>query len=155
MKEPSSRGKQPILIDEDDEDFEPPKKKDRKEEKLDLLISEVGSIQKTIGDMFSLTEHSPIPLGLKQIIRESFQYIICHRIPLCPPVIVNKCCKKILGCESCVNAWYSGPDHLTKTCPSCRAERGCIETMVLRGLNDFLDKIGKAINEDLQNETDV
>ena len=55
-----------------------------------------------------------------------------------PPVVVAKCCKSILGCESCTNNWYSGPDAMTKTCPLCRAERGFTETMILNGLHDFL-----------------
>ena len=37
-----------------------------------------------------------------------------------------------------VNQWYSGDDALTKKCPNCRVERGYSETMLLRGLDDFL-----------------
>jgi len=28
---------------------------------------------------------------------------------------------------------------MRKTCPICRAERGCNETMVLRGLSEFME----------------
>jgi len=42
-----------------------------------------------------------------------------------------------------VDTWYSGEDAMRKTCPICRAERGCNETMVLRGLSDFMEAIRK------------
>ena len=41
--------------------------------------------------------------------------------------------------------WFSGTDALTKACPSCRADRGYNETMLLRGLDDFLAQITKAV----------
>ena len=71
-----------------------------------------------------------------------------HMLPVRPPVIVTKCCKVVLGCDSCVNDWFSGPDALTKSCPSCRAERGYNETMLLRGLDEFLTEIRKVIQTD-------
>ena len=55
-----------------------------------------------------------------------------------------------------MNEWYSGPDALIKTCPSCRAERGYNETKLLRGFDDFITEVQKVIqtqderdNEDL------
>ena len=30
---------------------------------------------------------------------------------------------------------------MTKTCPICRAERGCNETIVLQGLSEFMEAI--------------
>lgn len=44
-----------------------------------------------------------------------------------------------------MNRWYSGTDALTKTCPSCKAERGYCETMVLRGLDTFLSEARKVL----------
>ena len=41
--------------------------------------------------------------------------------------------------------WFSGTDALTKGCPSCRADRGYNETMLLRGLDDFLAQIAKVV----------
>ena len=134
-----------------EDDFEPcskPCSKQIKEDKLETLINEVGSIKENVLDMFSLNKNSNIPLGLKRVIRDTFQCTICCRVPIHSPVIVTKCCKTILGCETCVNAWYSGAEMLTKTCPSCRAERGCNETMVLRGLDDFLLQMAKVLETD-------
>ena len=146
-----------ILTDsEEEEDFEcPPKKKPRKdasEKQLDSIMKDVSSIKDGIADMLSL-QHSAnrIPLGLLKIIRDSFKCCICHAVPMTPPVIVAKCCKSIVGCESCVNEWYSGIDALTKDCPKCRAERGYNETLLLRGLDDFLMQIREAIRDEDDN----
>ena len=91
--------------------------------------------------MTELTENSVIPLGL---MRDTFQCKICHVVPVKPPVIVTKCCQSILGCEKCVNQWYNGKEALS---PSCKASRGYNETMLLRGLDAFLNDIRKSIDE--------
>lgn len=149
---PLSSSKRPILLDSDDEDFEPMKKKSR--QKLDLLLNEVENIRETLDDMMTLTEDTRVPMGLKRILRDTFKCHICHSVPIKPPVIVTKCCKNILGCESCINTWYSGPDALVKTCPACRAERGYNETMLLRGLDEFLKQIGRVIQTEEEREED-
>ena len=128
-----------------DEDFEPRSKKERIEEKLEMILSEVGGIKEALGEMMTLSADSSVPMGLKHILQETFKCHICHTVPINPPVIVTKCCKTILGCKSCINSWYSGKDALTKTCPSCRAASGYNETMLLHGLDDFLIQVRKAI----------
>ena len=65
-----------------------------------------------------------------------------------PPVVVAKCCKSILGCESCPNSWYRGPDPMAKTCPLCCAECGFNETMILNGLHDFLKILSEIYSKD-------
>lgn len=102
--------------------------------------------------MMTLSADSSISMGLKRILRETFKCRVCHTVPINPPVIVTKCYKTILGCESCINSWYSGEDALTKTCPSCRAARGYNETMLLRGLDDFLIQVRKAIQTEEERE---
>ena len=99
---------------------------------LDNLLESVGDVQGSLKDIMAVSKDSPVPLGLKKQLHETFKCAICTQIPITPPVIVTKCCKSILGYEKCVNSWYSGEDALTKTCPKCRAERGYNETMVLR-----------------------
>ena len=117
-----------------------------------MILNEVGGIKEALGEMMTLSADSSIPMGLKRILRETFKCHICHNVPINPPVIVTKCCKTILGCESCINSWYSGEDALTKTCPSCRAARGYNETMLLRGLDDFLIQVRKAIQTEEERE---
>ena len=69
---------------------------------------------------------------------------------------MSKCCETIIGCERCVNGWFSGPEALTKTCPACRTERGYSETMVLRGLDNFLVEVKKVIQtEDERDDEEI
>ena len=123
-----------------DSDFEEPtcpkRSRDNNiiESKVDDIKEDVESIKDVIQDILHLNEKSNIPVGLQRIIRDAFQCKICLTIPVKPPVIMSKCCKVIIGCEICVNGWYTGSEALTKTCPSCRTERGYSETMLLRGL---------------------
>ncbi len=39
--------------------------------------------------------------------------------------------------------WYLCEPTLTKSCPACGGEHGYNETMVLKGLDDFLSKINR------------
>ena len=126
---------------------------------LEAIGQDVSAIRETITEMMTLTADCSMPLGLKRVVNDTFKCYICHVIPVKPPIIVTKCCKNMLGCQECVNTWYSGPDAMLKTCPICWAERGCNETMVLRGLTEFLENIRKIHdnNENLarsENETD-
>ena len=108
------------------------------DDKICSLLEVNEAIQASLKDVLSFSVHSKVPLWLIRFIRDSLKCRICLTTPIKPPVIMSKCCKNILGCEECVNSWYSGEDALTKTCPSCRAERGYSETMLLRGLDTFL-----------------
>ncbi len=107
-------------------------------DKIDDLRDDIVSVKCVMQDVLCLSSSSNIPLGLQRLIRDSFQCKICLAAPITPPVMLSKCCKTIIGCESCVNQWYSGDDALTKMCPNCRVERGYSETMLLRGLDAFL-----------------
>ena len=55
-----------------------------------------------------------------------------------------------------MNHWYSGDEAITKTCPACRADRGYNETMLLRGLDEFLIGVRQAIQtEDERDEEEI
>ena len=139
---------------ESDDDFQPRRKKNLIEDKLNTLIDEVNSLKENVSDVMQLSKESKIPLGLKRIVRDSFKCKICHAVPINPPVIMSKCCKTLIGCEPCINTLYSGPDALTKPCPCCRSERGYNETMVLRGIDEFLQSFKRvATEEETQGET--
>ena len=97
--------------------------------------------------MMTLTANCNLPLGLKQIVRDTFKCYVCHSVPVKPPIFVTKCCKNMLGCQKCVNTWYAGPDAMLKTCPICRTDRGYNETIILRGLMEFLECIKKVYME--------
>ena len=115
---------------------------------FDELKKDVCAIKKAIQDIQSINSGSNFPIGLKRLIRETFQCKICHGVPISPPVIMSKCCKSIIGCESCVNTWFGGDDALQKHCPACHAERGYSETLMMKGLDNFLEGI-KSLQADV------
>ena len=137
-----------IVIDSsDDDDFVQPlrKKKFPLENKIDALFNEIDDLKSKVDVVVNVTKEVNVPLPLVRMMQETFKCTICHEVPAKPPLIVSKCCKIIIGCDSCVNKWYSGPDALVKPCPACRHERGYNETMMLRGLDGFLEKTGQLI----------
>lgn len=111
--------------------------------KLDLLMDDMDSIKESIHSIFSLTKDSKIPMGLKKVMKETFKCAICMATPCRPPLIVTKCCKRLLGCESCANTWFCGEEAPSKSCPLCKAERAYTETMLLRGFDDLLKELSK------------
>ena len=145
--------KQTLIIDSDEEDAEL-RKKPQVEEKLSLVLEELATIKDCLDEVTYLTKHNKIPLGVKHAIRDTFKCLVCHTIPIVPPVIITKCCKTILVFirttirSQCVNEWYSGEEALTKTCPSCRVERGYNKTVILQRLDEFLINIQPAMEEE-------
>ena len=137
------RERETVVLDSD-EDVDPTPKRikdecsvaiGRIESKVDDVREDIETIKDTIQDILHLNNRSKFPLGLLRLLRDTFQCKICLGIPIKPPVILLKCCKTIIGCERCVNEWYSGSEALTKTCPSCRTERGYSETVIVRGID--------------------
>ena len=54
-----------------------------------------------------------------------------------PPVIFALCCKTIVGCQRCVDDWYTSAEReavLSKSCPACRGDRGYSQTVRLNNL---------------------
>ena len=104
--------------------------------KVDTVLGEMSMIRSVFDEAMVLTKDNQIPPGLRKGLRDTFKCRICLNT-INPPVVIMKCCRILLGCEACVNSWFTGEDALTKQCPSCRVERGYTETMVLRGMDDF------------------
>ena len=109
------------------------------------LTKDMKSVKRSIQSILSLTKDSKIPLGLKKVLKDAFKCVICMGV-VKPPVITGRCCQRILGCESCVNKWFSGPDALQKACPHCSSPRGYSETIMLKGIDDFLTTIGNVFS---------
>ena len=110
-----------------------------------------ASIQITEVQMCVADSKAQIPLALKRSLQENFKCRICHSLPMKPPVMISRCCRNLLGCESCCCNWYSGPEATSKRCPLCRAERGLTETMRLIGLDDFLEILQGLFNSSTEN----
>ena len=142
-----------LLSDESDEEFEEPHLKKAMEFIIAPIKEDMNDVKRTIQELIHIDNMSKIPLGLKKMLSETFQCKTCCGI-IHPPVILTKCCKTIVGCERCVNSWFSGDDALVKSCPVCRADRGYNETMVLRGLDDFLKAWEKAACESINSSDD-
>ena len=102
------------------------------------LADDVALLTRKIDRIFELTKDTPIPLSLRGLLTDSLKCKICHLSPMKPPIIMAKCCRSIIGCDTCVNRWYEGEDALTKLCPCCKAERGYAETLRLHGFDDLL-----------------
>ena len=98
----------------------------------DSLLTEVKGLRKEIGQ---LNKQLPIPFGLRKVLQETFQCCICQST-MTPPIVFGRCCKSLIGCQSCVDRWFQG--LMQQTCPKCRAERAYPETCVIKGIDEFL-----------------
>jgi len=90
---------------------------------LTPLVEEVKETWKDIQCLFQITEKTKVSPGLYQQLREIFQCHICRSTPIAPPVTFARYCRRILGCQTCVDAWYGGEEGMSRTCPMCRFER--------------------------------
>ena len=82
---------------------------------LRSLTTDLGAIRDTVS---MLTASATLPPRLNQTAREAFKCQICQ-YSIRPPMIITKCCQNILGCQVCVDTWYSGANSATRTCPMC------------------------------------
>ncbi len=92
-----------------------------------------------------------IPPGLYRQLYDTFQCQICRNSP---PVIFARCCKRILGCQDCVDLWYRGEEGFGRKCPLCRDERVYAKTTTLKGLDDVLLSVAPLLGEQGQDAGD-
>ena len=57
---------------------------------------------------------------LRNEFKRTFNCLVCNDAAS-PPVSLSKCCKQILGCASCIEAWRVS-EGSEGTCPNCRAD---------------------------------
>ena len=81
-----------------------------------------------------------LPPGLYRHLSDTFKCNICYTTPMSTPIIFARCCKTVLGCETCVDRWYASGKN-NNTCPLCRSDRAYSEISRLNGLDDFLSFI--------------
>ena len=74
-------------------------------------------------------------------LEESFSCIICGRIPSRKPLITCSEYNSFIGCQKCVNEWYSSIQGLQQKCPKCLCERGLTKTVVLKVFDNLLQEI--------------
>ena len=95
---------------------------------------------------FSYSDHMRLPLGIHKLLQDAFKCNICCSSPIKPPVIFSRCCKRLLGCQECVDRWFGGDDGVTRSCPLCRREQAYADTCILKGLDDLLTGILPLMN---------
>jgi hypothetical protein len=84
------------------------------------------------------------PPALKQNFIDCLKCKICQSAPFRPPIILAKCCSNIVGCQTCVDAWFSGTDALVKPCPICKCTRGYAQTTRLHGMDELCEALEAA-----------
>ena len=110
---------------------------------IQSMRQDLTTIKDQIKKLCAVTKDTPIPTGLKIALVEALQCKICYVAPMHRPIYA-KCCKQLLGCESCVNTCFS-ENGANKPCPNCGTERGLAETSRICGLDDLLDGLKGAL----------
>ena len=118
------------------------------------IKEELGAIRQNLRCLFEIDSRMKVPVALYRQLCGTFKCVVCHSAPIEPPVIFGRCCKAILGCQSCIDTWFQGEEGMTKQCPRCGSERALPETMRLHGLNDFLRAIKPLLKEPQITETE-
>ena len=70
---------------------------------LELQIAEVSSIKDSHNEVLSWSENTKLLIASRQILRSPVNapYVLQYQNP---PILLMKCCKKIVGCEVRINA---------------------------------------------------
>ncbi len=82
-----------------------------------VIMKEICSLRFEIQEILKLTKGMKLPPGLYMQLKQTIKCHNCHKSPITAPVIYTRCCKNILGCESCVDRWYIGSEGRTQSCP--------------------------------------
>ena len=118
------------------------------------IKEELGAIRQDLRCLFEIDSRMKVPVALYRQLCGTFKCVVCHSAPIEPPVIFGRCCKAILGCQSCIDTWFQGEEGMTKQCPRCGSERALPETMHIHGLDDFLRAIKPLLMEPQITETE-
>ena len=144
------KARRQAYISDGDDDFEPPSKRHCGGSKM--ILKEICGIKENLASFFKLSANTKtkLPPGLLKQLHETFKCHICSNTPMKPPIIFARCCKRILGCQSCVDKWYrrEGEESTTRSCPLCRGERAYAETSIIKGMDDFLLSIAPMFSEE-------
>ena len=116
--------------------------------KLQRIQDDIKEIKVELSKVFLLTSTMQVPIGLRRLLYDTFRCGICRSTPMKPPIIFARCCKSILGCQSCVDTWYRGDEGQQRTCPNCREARAYVDTCKINGLEDFLTGIAPLLEVD-------
>ena len=114
---------------------------------LNEIKESISGMEKKLSEILEVNEKMSIPTGLHRSLMDTFMCKVCRNFPMKPPLIYSKCCKSVIGCESCINKWYSGDEALTKVCPLCGSARGYNETAQILGFDEFVQDVEKIMGD--------
>lgn len=117
--------------------------------RFDDIEKTLGSMNKRLETLFSVSNSAKLPLGIAATMQTAFMCKICHSL-IKAPVIASKCCRSLLGCQRCVDEWYSGSEGISRSCFNCRRERGYSETFLMVGLDEFLTSVQPLFSDEEQ-----
>ena len=139
-----------VISDEDDDetdDFtERRPSKNAKSTKIDDMKLGINKINDNLDYIFKLSKDMTLPPAVHTLITDTFECNICHSVPMSPPPIYGKCCKRLIGCQECVDKWYSTEEGISNACPICRGEKAFAESSQVRGMDEFLNGIKTVLN---------
>lgn len=108
------------------------------------ILAEVRGIREDMTTLLSQqTQQTRITPELRRHLADAFKCQICQDVPMKPPIIFSGCCKRLLGCQACVEEAYA-QHPLDPSCPLCRRTS---ETSVFRGLDEFLTAIADLMED--------
>ncbi len=90
------------------------------------VLSEIKEIRKDMQSFLKLSSHmkTKLPPGLFQQLYDTSKCHICQASPMKPPIIFDRCCRRIVGCQVCVDSWHHGEEEgVARTCLLCRSEQ--------------------------------
>ena len=114
---------------------------------LQAIKDDISAIRQDIQCLYQIDKRMKVPTALYRKLSDAFKCNICQHAPITPPVIFARCCKSIIGCQTCVDTWYRGDSGIGKKCPLCGTDRALPETMRLHGLDDFLQAIQPILSQ--------
>ena len=76
---------------------------DSSEDELLDIRREVLKIISDVSKILSVKVKLNLPIGLSSILQDTFKCCICHTSSLQPPPIFARCCRRIVGCQVCVD----------------------------------------------------
>ena len=87
-----------------------------------------------------------LPPDLHWHLDEAFKCTIFQESAMTPPVVFWRCCKWLLGCQPCMQQWFTRQSQ-TLICPLCgvRVEADEMANCVFRGLDELLECIGSLV----------
>ena len=91
------------------------------------VLKVVKELRCGLDSILAVNRGMHIPIGFRAQLLESFTCHICQSSPMKPPIMFAKCYRYIIGCQPCVEGWYSGEREDEKACPRSRTASGVSE----------------------------